>query len=151
MSTIRGEHSFTLRYFTPSDSNIPTVYKQKLQGHFYKLYFWICIFQISRNQNIYLRSHFFVQLFVTLFCHTFFLWFCLKRPSLICLFHFTLFLSLSLSLLILIWIKGNPCIISQNYLFLFPKIPHLLHLMHIYGRFRPCFLLYEDKKWNIHP
>ena len=107
--------------------------------------------------------------------------FCLKRPSLICLFHFTkryvsisnlfiiccslslsftlsvsLYLYLSLNLALL-WIIGNPCIIFQNYLFLslslflplspsLSKISLLLHLMQIYGRFRPCFKLLITKK-----
>ena len=48
----------------------------------------------------------------------------------------SLYLSLSQYLL---WIIGNPCIISQNYLFLSPKVPLLLHLMLIYGRLRPYF------------
>ena len=102
------------------------------------LYFQICK-QVSRNQTIYIMSYFFVpsrHFFLTLFL---FLSFSLSLsffPSLslslslsvsltlslsLCLSHFlslTLSLSLSLSLSSL-WMIGNPCTISQNYLFLY--------------------------------
>ena len=44
----------------------------------------------------------------------------------------------------LLWIISNLCIISQNYLFLSPKVPLLLPLMQIYERFRPCLYFFIE-------
>ena len=120
---------------------------------FYRLFFIIINKRSIQFCLLFLDLHLQISLLkVTLFWS----FFCLKRLSLISLFHFTkrwvlisilfvaFFLSLSISL---IWIKGNPCVISQNYLsvflslflFLSRKVSLLLHLMQIYGRFRPCF------------
>ena len=59
----------------------------------------------------------------------------------------SLFLSLSISLL---WIIGNLCVISQNYLSLFlflsRKVPLLLHLMQIYGIFVLVFFVFPKHK-----
>ena len=52
----------------------------------------------------------------------------------------SLFLFLSL-----LWIIGNPCIISQIYLLFSTKVPLLLHSMQILGRFRPCFIFFCRK------
>ena len=105
--------------------------------------FSIWILQISWNQTIYLRSHFFVTVTLFLCC------FCLKRPSLICLFHFTKrWVSISISFIICCSLSQYIYIclslsvsLSSFSLFLSPKVSLLLHLMQIYRRFRPCSLL----------
>ena len=122
--------------------------------------------QTSINQSIYLRSHFLShflsqflsKFFVPHFYPNFLCCFCLKRPSLICLFHtlslsfssFSLFLFLSLFLSL---ISLSLSILSLSSLslslFLSPKVPLLLHLIKIYGHLRPCFFWSLKINWNL--
>ena len=82
------------------------------------------------NQTIYLRSHFFVM-------SHFFRAFLSKTTKLKWLVSLHEEVSIDL-------ITGNQCMISQNYIFLSPNVTLLMHLMQIYRRFRPCFII---KRW----
>ena len=107
--------------------------------------------QISWNQTLYLRSRSTlghalpkVTLYLrsrTIFVTLFSCCFCLERPSLICLFHFTKKCVSSISIYLLNVALSLPLSLSISlfvFLFLSPKVPLLLHLMQIYGCFRPC-------------
>ena len=105
--------------------------------------FYIWILQISWNQKIYLRSHFFVTLFNDVLSKTTKLNLLVSNHEEVSInFNFIICCSLSLCIYIYLSLSLSFSLpLSLSFLFLSPKFPLLLHLMQIYERFRLCSLL----------